>query len=107
MVSLYSPRRTSLVFRVVRNRLSAEGNLRKCNIYTTFRCSMCGNAAKSIEPLFYECAFAKSAWLWVFDKFQFRGRFIGGRVEFIKHLLVQSMGSQVYNLWVATIVIVI
>ncbi|KAM7517189.1 hypothetical protein LguiA_006772 [Lonicera macranthoides] len=97
------PRRSILFYRALQNRLPTEDNLRRCGMYLTSRCSMCKVASESVAHLFYECSFAKAIWAWVFNKFQHLVSFDGDFLAFVKHLLSQSMSSQVKELWIAAI----
>ena len=51
------PRRSILMVRVLRNRLSTDDNLRNCGMYLISRCSMCNSASESVNHLFLDCPF--------------------------------------------------
>ena len=97
------PRRSILVYQILRNKVATNDNLRRCGMVLPSFCCLCMNGFESARHLFLECPFAQHIWMWLGDQFGISIGFQGDVCSLFKRCFAVCMSSQVKDLWLAAI----
>lgn len=98
--SFILPRFSTLLWRVLHNKLPTQTALQVRGHQLASRCEICGSNIESANHLFIQCPFANLLWNWLFDTFALHFRQFHDAMSLWLYANKCDMSSQTFHLWI-------